>query len=240
MNVSTIAADRDRVIGLIASRSGRPERGAPRVTASAMEDRAESDLIAKLRAGDEPAFAMLVDRYHAAMRRLARTFVSTDAAADEVVQDTWIVVLDGIAKFEERSSFKTWLFRILVNRARTKGVREARTVPASSLAPDDEGDPSAVDPARFDQRGMWSTPPGRWDGDTPEALVLRQELVTVLEQAIRGLPERQRTVVVLRDVLGWTSDEVCNVLELEETNQRVLLHRARSRLREMLEDYRNR
>ena len=205
-----------------------------------MVDRGESELVTRLRAGDEQAFTALVDRYHAALRRLARTFVSTDAAADEVVQDTWVVVLDGIGKFEERSSFKTWLFRILVNRARTKGTREARTVPASSLPTDDDRDAPAVDPARFDQRGMWSAPPTRWDANTPEKLVLRQELVVALDHAIRELPERQRTVVVLRDVLGWTSDEVCNVLELEETNQRVLLHRARSRLREMLEDYRTR
>lgn len=164
--------------------------------------------------------------------------MSTDAAADEVVQDTWVVVLDGIAKFEERSSFKTWLFRILVNRARTKGTREARTVPASSLPTEEDRDAPTVDPPRFDQRGMWSAPPERWDAETPERLVLRQELVGALDQAIRALPERQRTIVVLRDVLGWTSDEVCNVLELEETNQRVLLHRARSRLREILEAYR--
>jgi len=204
-----------------------------------MADRGESELVAKLRAGDEQAFGALVDRYHAAMRRLARTFVSSDAAADEVVQDTWLVVLAGIAKFEERSSFKTWLFRILVNRARTKGTREARTVPMSAFAADDDRDGApAVDPSRFDQRGMWSAPPERWNAETPEKLVLRQELVAALEQAIRELPERQRTVVVLRDVLELTSDEVCNVLELEETNQRVLLHRARSRLREMLEDYR--
>jgi RNA polymerase sigma-70 factor (ECF subfamily) len=203
-----------------------------------MADRDESRLVAELRAGNEQAFAALVDRYHAAMRRLARTFVSTDAAADEVVQDAWLVVLDGIAKFEERSSFKTWLFRILVNRARTKGTREARTVPMSALPADEDGDAPAVDPSRFDPRGRWSAPPARWDAETPKQLVLRQELVAALEQAIRELPERQRTVVVLRDVLGWTSDEVCNVLELEETNQRVLLHRARARLREMLEDYR--
>jgi RNA polymerase sigma-70 factor (ECF subfamily) len=203
-----------------------------------MPDRGESELVEKLRAGDEQAFTTLVDRYHATMRRLARTFVSTDAAADEVVQDTWVVVLDGIAKFEERSSFKTWLFRILVNRARTKGTREARTVPASSLPTEEDRDAPAVDPPRFDQRGMWSAPPERWDAETPERLVLRQELVGALDQAIRALPERQRTIVVLRDVLGWTSDEVCNVLELEETNQRVLLHRARSRLREILEAYR--
>jgi RNA polymerase sigma-70 factor, ECF subfamily len=203
-----------------------------------MADRGESELLTSLRAGDEHVFTALVDRYHAAMRRLARTFVSTDAAADEVVQDTWVVVLDGLEKFEERSSFKTWLFRILVNRARTKGSRDARTVPASSLPAGDDRDAPAVDPSRFDARGMWSEPPTRWDAETPEKLVLRQELVTALDQAIRELPERQRTIVVLRDVLGWTSEEVCNVLELEETNQRVLLHRARSRLRAMLEAYR--
>jgi RNA polymerase sigma-70 factor, ECF subfamily len=220
--------------------SGRQAWGSHNVRAVAMADRGEAELVAKLRDGDEQAFTALVDRYHAPMRRLARTFVPTDAAADEVVQDTWLVVLDGIANFEQRSSFKTWLFRILVNRARTKGVREARSVPASALAADDDGDTPAVDPARFGERGRWSAPPQRWDGDTPENQVLRQELATALEHAIRALPERQRTVVVLRDVLGWTSEEVCNVLELEETNQRVLLHRARSRLRAMLEDYRNR
>lgn len=202
----------------------------------------EAELVAKLRSGDEHAFTTLVDRHHAAMRRLARSFVATDAAADEVVQDTWLVVLDGIAKFEERSSFKTWLFRILVNRARTKGAREARAVPASSIASHDHDDDDhpAVDPGRFDARGMWSVPPAPWHADTPEQRLLRRELVEALDQAIRELPERQRTIVVLRDVLGWTSEEVCNVLELEETNQRVLLHRARSRLRQTLDAYRTR
>jgi RNA polymerase sigma-70 factor (ECF subfamily) len=202
-----------------------------------MSDREERKLVARLREGDEAAFAALFDRYHGPMKRLARTFVSNDAAAEEVVQDTWVAVLDGLGSFEERSSVKTWMFRILVNRAKTKGVREARSVPASAMGSADDRPAPAVDPARFDERGMWSAPPTRWDVDTPEELLLRQEAVDLLEHAMRELPERQRQVVVLRDALGWTSDEVCNVLEIEETNQRVLLHRARCHLRERLETY---
>ncbi|MDQ3367378.1 MAG: sigma-70 family RNA polymerase sigma factor [Myxococcota bacterium] len=204
-----------------------------------MDGPSESELIAKLRARDEAAFVTLVDRYHDPLRRLARTFVSTEAAADEVVQDTWVAVLAGIETFEERSAFKTWLFRILVHRAQTRGVKEARSVPASALA-DDAADAPAVEPARFDERGMWKSPPARGDQDSAEARMSTQQLGARLQQAIQALPERQRTVIVLRDVLGWTADEVCNVLEVEETNQRVLLHRARSRLRAMLEDYRYR
>jgi RNA polymerase sigma-70 factor, ECF subfamily len=198
----------------------------------------EQDLVAKLREGDEAAFTTLIDRHHGALRRLARTFVSTDAAAEEVAQDTWVAVLDGLGTFEGRSSLKTWIFRILVNRAKTKGVREARTIPMSALGPDDE-EPAeaAVDPSRFNDRGMWSAPPRRWDAETPAKLLLRKELVGELERAISQLPERQRSVVVMRDALGWSSEEVCLVLELNETNQRVLLHRARSRLRALLEDY---
>ena len=206
----------------------------------AAHDREDQDLVARLRQGDETAFAALIDRHHAALRRLARTFVSSDAVAEEVAQDTWVAVLDGLAAFEERSSLKTWIFRILVNRAKTKGVREARSVPMSALASDDEESAEdAVDSSRFDGRGMWSAPPQRWETDTPEKLLHRKELVGELERAISQLPERQRSVVVMRDALGWSSEEVCNVLELNETNQRVLLHRARSRLRTMLEDYKS-
>jgi len=200
-----------------------------------MSERDERKLVARLCEGDEAAFTELIERYHGPMRRLARTFVPSDALAEEVVQETWVAVLDGIRGFEGRSSVKTWIFRILVNRARTRGGREARTIPASALGRDDEAAEAAVDPARFDGRGMWTAPPERWDADTPEKLALRQETMSALEQAIRELPERQRQVVVLRDALGWTAAEVCNVLELEETNQRVLLHRARSRLRAALE-----
>ncbi len=198
----------------------------------------DSDLVAKLRRGDEAAFTTLVDRYSAALRRLARSFVSTDAAADEVVQDTWVAVLDGLDTFQERSLVKTWIFRILVNRAKTKGVRDARMVPGLDTEESDSAE-AAVDPARFDDRGMWSNPP-RWESETPAKVLLRKELVGELERAIGQLPERQRSVVVLRDALGWSAEEVCDLLELDEGNQRVLLHRARSRLRSILEEYRSR
>jgi RNA polymerase sigma-70 factor, ECF subfamily len=191
-------------------------------------------LVARLRAGDEAAFAALVDRHHAALRRLAVMFVPSVAIAEEVVQDAWVAMLDGLAGFEGRSSVKTWLFRVLINRARTRGQREARVVAAAELTGPEEM-PPAVDPRRFNDRGRWAAPLARWDADTPETLLLRHELSRELEAALRALPERQRTVVVLRDALGWTAEEVCNVLDIQETNQRVLLHRARARLRDFLE-----
>lgn len=203
----------------------------------AVPDLDDGELVARLRQGDEAAFTALIDKHHGALRRLARAFVSSDAAANEVVQDTWVAVLDGLAAFEARASLKTWIFRILVNRAKTKGVREARSVPMSALGDGEDAAESAVDPDRFNDRGRWVSPPERWDADTPEKLLLRKELVGELEEAIARLPESQRSVVVMRDALGWSSDEVCNVLELTETNQRVLLHRARSRLRAMLEHH---
>jgi RNA polymerase sigma-70 factor (ECF subfamily) len=203
-----------------------------------MGNREEIDLLAKLRQGDEAAFTRLLSTHHRALRRLARMFVSSDASAEEVVQDTWLAVLDGLRFFEERSSLKTWIFRILVNRAKTKGVREGRTIPFSAVGDGDDPPPDpAVDPGRFDERGMWSAPPEKWEEGTPEKLLLRKEIAGFLEQALAALPERQRAVVTLRDVEGWSSEEVCNVLELNETNQRVLLHRARSRLRASLEQF---
>jgi len=197
----------------------------------------DTQLLAQLRAGDVDAFDALVERHHGRLKRLARMFVSTDASADEVVQDTWVAVLDGLATFEGRSSLVTWISRILVNRAKTKGVREARTTPFSAMGDGDEhdGEPDVVEPTRFNDRGRWNAPPIRWDDETPEKLVGNQRAMTLLEAALRELPERQRAVVVLRDTLGWTAEEVCNALEINETNQRVLLHRARTRLRARLE-----
>ncbi len=202
-----------------------------------MGNRDDKELLAKLRQGDEAAFAELLSTHHRALRRLARMFVSSDALADEVVQETWLAVLDGLRSFEERSSLKTWISRILVNRAKSKGEREGRTVPFSALGDADEAGDPAVEPARFDGRGTWSQPPEKWEEGTPEKLLLRKEVSGILEEALTTLPERQRAVVTLRDVEGWTSEEVCNVLEINETNQRVLLHRGRSRLRTRLEQY---
>jgi RNA polymerase sigma-70 factor (ECF subfamily) len=191
-------------------------------------------------AGDEAAFVALVRLYHTPLLRLASTFIRDRAVAEEVVQETWLGVLSGLDRFEGRSSLKTWIFRILANRARTRAVRESRTVPFAALArEDDEGGPS-VDPERFLDAnhprwpGHWWYPPSNWDG-VPEQRLLARETRAAIETAIAELPPVQRQVVTLRDVEGWPAHEVCELLELSEANQRVLLHRARSRLRAALE-----
>lgn len=196
----------------------------------------ESDLVGRLRAGDESAFATLVDRYYSSMLHVARGYVSTREAAEDVVQETFLGVIKGIATFEGRSSLKTWMFRILVNRAQTRGERDGRTRPFSSLA---EGDDPAVDPDRFAKEGRWA---GYWSAppsaeELPEASVLAAEVGSQLLAAIEALPETQRAVIELRDVLGFSSTEVCELLGVTEANQRVLLHRARSKARTALEDY---
>ena len=197
----------------------------------------EQGLLERLRAGDEAAFTTLVERHDRALLRLARVFVPNRSVAEEVVQETWIGVLNGLGTFEGRSALKTWIFRILVNRAKTRGVREARSVRFSSLGdPEGDGEP-AVDPTRFGPHGMWADPPRRWEDDTPEAVLLRGEARQRLEQAIEELPPRQRMVLVLRDIEGVPAEEVCNILEIAETNQRVMLHRARSALHRALERY---
>lgn len=203
----------------------------------------DAQLVEALRRGDEVAFAGLVDDWSPAMLRIARTFVATWAAAEDAVQDTWLAVVHGVDRFEGRSSLHTWVFAILANRSRTRGERDRRTVPWSSLD-DGEADGDAtswVDPARF--RGPDDAYPGGWTPpgapipwrDQPESSVLSREAMTVLEQALAQLPERQQTVVRLRDVHDLTSTEVCEVLEISAANQRVLLHRGRSRLRAALE-----
>jgi RNA polymerase sigma-70 factor (ECF subfamily) len=199
----------------------------------------DAALCAQLRAGDESAFRGLVKELHSALTRVALAFVGSPAAAEEVVQDTWLAVIAGLDQFEGRSSLRTWIGRILVNRAKTRGVRDKRTVPFSSLSPEDE---APVEPERFKDAGFWRDPPHRWASAEsadllPEQLVLRKEARAHIERELESLPTTQRTVVTLRDLEGWTSEEVCNVLELAETNQRVLLHRGRTRLRAALERY---
>jgi RNA polymerase sigma-70 factor (ECF subfamily) len=196
-------------------------------------------LAAALRDGDEAAFAWLIERYDGSLRRLARTYVSTVAVADEVVQETWLAVVEGIGRFEGRSSVSTWIYRILANIARSRGVREQRTIPFSSAAGAlDEGDGPAVDPDRFHTRGVgagaWRAPPSPWD-DTPAATAAGRETLAVVHAAVSVLPPSQREVITLRDIEGWSAPEVCNALALTETNQRVLLHRARSKVRRALE-----
>ncbi|MBI3402138.1 MAG: sigma-70 family RNA polymerase sigma factor [Acidobacteria bacterium] len=197
----------------------------------------ERALVNRLLAGDEAAFTYVVERYHGPLIRFALLFVATRAVAEEVVQDTWVAVLHGLPAFEGRSALKSWIFGILANRAKTRAVREKRTIAFSELsAPGDEDEP-AVDPDRFTSAGGWSAPPGRWEQDTPEKLLLHRESLAVIEKAMAALPASQRAVVTLRDVEGLDAAEVCNVLDVSETNQRVLLHRGRSKVRAALERY---
>lgn len=202
----------------------------------------EAHLLAALRAGDERAFAALVDRHHASMVRLAMVYVPSRAVAEEVAQEAWLGVLQGLDGFEGRSSLKTWIFRILMNRAMTRGKRERRSVPFSALfEPSREAGEPRVDPDRFmgpeaERPGHWAHPPRRWEGE-PEERLVGLETINRVARAIEELPPSQREVITLRDIEGWTSPEVCNVLGITETNQRVLLHRARSRVRRALEQY---
>ena len=198
-----------------------------------MDSGTDSELLAALRAGDERAFVTLVRRHHAAMLRLACSFVPNVAVAEEVVQDTWIGVLRGIGGFQGRSSFRTWLFRILVNRAMTTGARERRTIAVGDTTAVGESE-AAVSASRFDADGGWLSPPERWIEEAED----RREagkLADFIRTAVEDLPDRQRQVVILRDIEGLTSEEVCGVLDISESNQRVLLHRARSRLRQAVE-----
>jgi RNA polymerase sigma-70 factor, ECF subfamily len=196
-----------------------------------VDDRA---LVERLRNGDEQAFMELVERYGASMLRVAQSFVRSRAVAEEVVQDAWLGVLRGIDRFEGRSSLKTWLFRIVVNTAKTRGEREARSVPFSALVDD-----PAVEPERFlgvdhpQSPGAWATPPSDWPDEKLEA----REVRDLVDGVIAELPPQQRQVITLRDVLGLDAEEACNALGLTEVNQRVLLHRARSRVRRALERY---
>ena len=202
---------------------------------------ADTELVDRLRAGDADAFAQLVENWSPLMLRLARTHVSTPASAEEIVQETWLAVIRGLDRFEGRSSLRTWVFRILTNQAKTRGVREARTVPWSSVVPEEQG--PTVDPDRFrgpDDRwpGGWTVEgrPSAWE-PSPESSAISGEIRDRLAVALAELPERQRVVVSLRDVHGLSSDEVCDALGITTANQRVLLHRGRAGLRASLEDY---
>jgi RNA polymerase sigma-70 factor (ECF subfamily) len=201
----------------------------------------ETGLVAALRRGDEAAFMELIERYHGLLLRLARTYVDA-SAAEEVVQETWLAVLRGVAQFEARSSLKTWIVHILVNRAKTRAQRDGRLVPFSALAiADEEDDEPTVAPERFQSSdgqypGGWVSLPARWD-HLPESVALSRELQTTLARALEELPSQQATVLRLRDMMGYSADEVCNVLAISGTNQRVLLHRARARVRQALETY---
>jgi RNA polymerase sigma-70 factor (ECF subfamily) len=192
--------------------------------------------VAALRAGDEAAFLALVNRHHRAMVRVASMYVRSRASAEEVVQDAWLGVLKGLHLFQGRSPLKSWIFRILVNCAKVRGVSEGRSVPMSALDPAEEAGPSVpADRFRGEEErwpGHWSDPPEPW----PDAQVESSEMVALVRKGIETLPETQRAVMTLRDVDGWDSDEVCELLVISEGNQRVILHRARSKVRAFVEE----
>lgn len=198
-------------------------------------DAALSPTLDALRAGDEAAFLALVERHHGAMVRLARGFVRSDAVAEEVAQEAWLGVLAGLPRFEQRASLRTWIFQILVNQAKARAVREARSAPLSALA-DEGGEGPSVPAERFldaQERwpGHWASPPPPW----PDEVAASREAVALVGEALEALPALQRTVMTLRDVEGWESGEVCELLGLSEVHQRVVLHRARSAVRARLE-----
>jgi len=202
----------------------------------------DSDLLDALRGGDEAAFGELVNRYHGSLKRFARSFGATDAVAEEIVQETWLGVLQGIDGFEGRSSLRGWLFGVLKNQARRRSERERRNVPFSALTGEGEAVEPVVDALRFEGAGAtwadhWSAPPRAWVD--PQRRLASLEARRYLRKAIAELPERQRAVVVLRDVEGLEPEEVCELLEISEGNQRVLLHRGRAGLRDLLEEYIN-
>ncbi|MFL5434634.1 MAG: RNA polymerase sigma factor [Myxococcales bacterium] len=208
------------------------------VQRSAHASAEDAPVVAALRAGDEKAFLALVHSLNAPMLRVASVYVSSRAVAEEVVQEAWLGVLKGLSAFEGRSSLRRWIFGIVTNCARSRGVREARSTPFSAMGPAEDDEP-AVDPGRFlppdhpRWPGHWSEPPTAWAEDQ----VLNKESLGVVEAAIALLPVNQREVITLRDVLGWTSEEVCESLGISEGNQRVLLHRARSKVRAALEKH---
>jgi RNA polymerase sigma-70 factor, ECF subfamily len=214
-----------------------PVQQEPTSSAAAAE---EAQLLARLRAGDEQAFESLVESYHGTMLAVARNYVKTRDVAEEVVQEAWLGVLKGLDRFEGRSSLKTWVLRILVNTAMTRGGRESRIVPFSSLAPAGEDEP-AVEPERFRPSGEafaghWNGYPGNW-ASLPEEGLLGRETIDIAKAAIAMLPDAQRAVIAMRDIAGCSAEEVCETLDVSIGNQRVLLHRARSKVRAALEGH---
>ena len=201
----------------------------------------EAQLLKSLSEGDEDAFTWLVQQYHGSLVRLALSYVEDEVLAEEVAQETWIAVLRGLDRFESRSSLKTWIFTILVNRAKTYSQREKRTLLLSEFEDLLENEPT-VDPDRFFPQdsqkspGHWIKHPASWE-DVPESIMLSRELMNVVLTAIAALPSGQMTVITLCDIEGFSTEEACNILGVSETNQRVLLHRARAKIRSVLENY---
>ena len=216
-----------------------------RQTASQAKDTApakeEEQLIARLRRGDERAFDELVNKHHGALVRMAMGHVADREIAEEVVQDTWMAVIESLDRFEGRSTLRTWIFGILIHKAKDRGVREKRHTTFSAFESYDDDNDEAVDPSRFQQSGEWAGhwafPPQPWDDQTPEKLLASQQAVRAMQQAIGSLPSTLKEVLILRDVEGVEAKEVCEMLKITETNLYVRLHRARERVRQAVESY---
>ncbi len=193
----------------------------------------DAELVTRLRTGDEAAYVEIVRRYHGSLVRVASAHVRSSALAEEIAQDAWVAVLNGLARFEGRSSFRTWLFTIAANLAKTRGTREARSMPFSALARDESDSERPVEEGRFQRDGHWAEPPAEWRD--PERRLDSSETLAQIERAIAELPEAQRAVITLRDVRGLEAEEVCEMLGISDGNQRVLLHRARAKVRKSLE-----
>jgi len=203
---------------------------------SGRTSRATEPELEALRAGDESAFEQLLERYHDPLFRLALSYVRERALAEEVVQETWVQVLRSLHRFEGRSSLKTWIFGILVNVARHHRRRESRSLPFSSLFRRDDERALELDEGRFGRQGDWVQPPASWEG-LPEERLLGAETRERIEAALAELPPKLRQIAVLRDVAGWSSEEACQLLNISPANQRVRLHRARTAIRQRLEEY---
>ena len=201
----------------------------------------DATIIKGLQQGDEQIFEYVVGRYSGSLLRVALAFVPSRAVAEEVVQETWLGVFEGIGRFEGRSSFQTWLFRILSNRAKTRGVRESRYEPMGLGTAGDQEEGPSLEESLFvtegSRAGHWKVPPAEWEPDTPERALLSKECRETIEAAISALPLTQRQVITLRDLEGVSSQDICNILNISETNQRVLLHRARAKVRQSLQHY---
>jgi RNA polymerase sigma-70 factor (ECF subfamily) len=219
------------------------EEGARRAEGAGAPADPDAALLERLRRGDEDAFRALVEEHGPFLMRLVMMHVPSRAIAEEVVQDTWLAALNGLDRFEGRSMLRTWLASIALNKARTRGTREGRILPFALLRRRyEEGGGPALDPDRFqgkrgERPGWWASPPVAWED--PQSRLEANETRDVLLRAIRDLPPRQREVITLRDISGWDAEEVRNALDLSETNQRVLLHRARSKVRAALEEHLN-
>ncbi|MGE0644064.1 MAG: RNA polymerase sigma factor [Nitrospira sp.] len=212
---------------------------APSLSIGTAVTEADQPLIAKLCNGDERAFDELVNKHHGSLIRMAMGYVGDHEVAEEVVQDTWMAVIEGLGRFEGRSSLRTWIFGIMIHKAKDRGVREKRHVTFSAFDSNGEEHDEAVDPARFHQSGEWvghwAVPPQPWDERTPEQLLASRQAVRAMERAIDALPQTLKDVLILRDVEGVDAREACEILKITETNLYVRLHRARERVRVAVE-----